>query len=504
MNANRVLTGIAVMAATIMQVLDTTIINVALPNMMGELDATPDNISWVLTSYLIASAIIMPLTGFITDRVGQKRFLLISIAGFVIASALCGIATSLAQMVIFRILQGVFGAALVPLSQSIMLQIFPGEQRGKAMAIWAMGVMVAPILGPTLGGWLTEVISWRWTFYINLPVGIISFILALRYVQDTPTRERRMDWLGFATLAVGIGALQLVLDRGNQDDWFSSQTLVFASIVGIISFVFFLVYTLTGKHHPLFDLRIFRDRNFLVASLIMTAIGIGFFGGMVLQSLFLQNFLGYPTFEAGLYMAPRGVASFFVMMFVGKFSGKIAPRNFILTGIFCSIAGNYLMTLFTGDISANDLLLPMILQGMGMGLVFVPVSTLAFTTLPKAVAAEAAGIYSLIRAVGSSLGISILATYFSRSTQQSWALLRGDINPYSESLQAYLAPLHLGVQDPQGIALAARAVLHQAQNIGYIDSFWFATLNFVMMLPLLLLVRTPAKAAATTPPVVAE
>jgi DHA2 family multidrug resistance protein len=493
MNSNRILTAVAVMAATVMQVLDTTIINVALPNMAGQLDATPDNISWVLTSYLIASAIIMPLTGFITDRIGQKRFLLISIAGFVITSALCGMAATLAQMVLFRFLQGVFGAALVPLSQSIMLQVFPGEQRGKAMAIWAMGVMVAPIMGPTLGGWLTEVISWRWTFYINLPVGIVSFILALRYVHDTPTRERRMDWLGFASLALGIGALQLVLDRGNQDDWFSSQTLIFAAIAAVISFIFFIAYTLTGKHHPLFDLRIFKDRNFMVASLIMTTIGVGFFGGMVLQSLYLQNFLGYPTFEAGLYMAPRGVASFLVMMFVGKFSGKIPPRNFILIGIICSIAGNYLMTLFTGDITANDLIFPMVLQGMGMGLVFVPISTLAFTTLPKATAAEAAGIYSLIRAVGSALGISILATYFSRSTQQSWSLLRGEITPYSNTLHAYLAPLHLGTQDPQGIALAARAVLHQAQNIGYIDAFWFATLNFVLMLPLLLLVRTPAK-----------
>jgi DHA2 family multidrug resistance protein len=497
MNSNRVLTGTAVMAATIMQVLDTTIINVALPNMIGELDATPDNISWVLTSYLIASAIIMPLTGFITDRIGQKRFLLISIAGFVISSALCGLATSLAQMVFFRFLQGIFGAALVPLSQSIMLQIFPGEQRGKAMAIWAMGVMVAPIMGPTLGGWLTEQWSWRWTFYINLPVGIISFLLALRYVHDTPTRARRMDWMGFASLALGIGALQLVLDRGNQDDWFSSQTLVFAAIAAVLSFIFFISYTLTGKHQPLFDLRIFRDRNFLVASLIMTTIGIGFFGGMVLQSLFMQNFLGYPTFEAGLYMAPRGVASFFVMMFVGKFSGKILPRNFILAGIFCSAAGNYLMTLFSGDITANDLIVPMVLQGLGMGLIFVPISTLAFTTLPKAVAAEAAGIYSLIRAGGSALGISILATYFSRSTRESWALLRGNISPYNESLHAYLAPLHLGVHDPQGIAFAARAVMHQAQNIGYIDSFWFATINFVLMLPLLLLLRAPAKAAHT-------
>jgi len=495
MSSSRILTSIAVMAATIMQVLDTTIVNVALPSMAGQLDASPDNISWVLTSYLIASAIFMPLTGFFTDRIGQKRFLLISIAGFVITSALCGIANSLTQMVMFRFLQGVFGASLVPLSQSIMLQIFPGEQRGKAMAIWAMGVMVAPILGPTLGGWLTEFISWRWTFFINLPVGIASFILAMRYVHDTPTRARRMDWTGFATLALGIGALQLVLDRGNQDDWFSSQMLVFAIIIAALSFIFFISYSLTGKHHPLFDLRIFKDRNFLVASLIMTTIGIGFFGGMLLQSLFLQNFLGYPTFNAGLYMAPRGLASFFVMMFVGKFSGKFPPRNFILVGICCSIAGNYMMTSFTAEMTANELIVPMILQGMGMGLIFVPISTLAFTTLPKETAAEAAGIYSLIRSMGSALGISILVTYFSRDTQQNWSLLRGAITPYSEALQSYLSPLHLGATDPQGIQLAAHAVLQQAQNIGYTNSFWFATLNFVVMLPLLLLVRAPAKTA---------
>ncbi|MBI5889142.1 MAG: DHA2 family efflux MFS transporter permease subunit [Nitrosomonadales bacterium] len=499
MNTNRVLTAVAVMAATIMQVLDTTIINVALPNMAGQLDATPDNISWVLTSYLIASAIIMPLTGFITDRIGQKRFLLISVAGFVATSMLCGMAASLFQMVLFRFLQGVFGAALVPLSQSIMLQIFPGEQRGKAMAIWAMGVMVAPIMGPTLGGWLTEVISWRWTFYINLPVGIASFILALRHVHDTPTRERRMDWVGFAALATGFGMLQLVLDRGNEDDWFSSSTIVMASIVAAASLLFFVIYTLTGKHHPLFDLRIFKDRNYLVASMIMTTIGIGFFGGMVLQSLYLQNYLGYPTFEAGLYMAPRGLASFLVMVVVGKFSNRVAPRNFIFVGICASILGNYLMTNFSGDISAHELILPMMLQGMGMGLIFVPVSTIAFTTLPKEIAAEAAGIYSLIRAVGSSFGIAILATYFSRSAQQTWSLLRGEISPFNEALRGYLAPLHLGPQDPQGIALAAKAVMHEAQGLAYMDAFWFATANFVLMLPLLLLIRAPKKQGGAAP-----
>ncbi len=504
MNSNRVLISVAVMAATIMQVLDTTIVNVALPSMAGQLDATPDNISWVLTSYLIASAIFMPLTGFFTDRLGQKRFLLISIAGFVAASAMCGMATSLTQMVMFRFLQGVFGASLVPLSQSIMLQNFPGEQRGKAMAIWSMGVMVAPILGPTLGGYLTEVISWRWTFYINLPVGVLSLLLTMRFVPDTTVRARRMDWLGFASLAVGIAALQLVLDRGNQDDWFSSKMLVFASVIAVLSIVFFFIYTITGKHHPLFDLRIFRDRNFLVASLIMTSIGIGFFGGMLLQSLFLQNFLGYPTFEAGLYMAPRGLASLLVMIFVGKFVGKIAPRNFIFVGILASVLGNYLMTRYTSDITPSELILPMMLQGVGMGLIFVPISTLAFTTLPREIAAEAAGIYSLIRSMGSALGISILAAYFSRSTQQNWASLRGDITPYSEALRSYLAPLHMSAGDTQGIAIVAKAVFHQAQNAAYIDSFWFATTNFVLMLPLLLLLRRPKKTEAVSPIVVAD
>ncbi len=491
MDNRRLLTSIAVMGATIMQVLDTTIINVALPHMAGQLDATPDNISWALTSYLIGSAIFMPLTGYFTDRMGQKRYLLISIAGFVVTSAMCGMANSLAEMVLFRFMQGVFGASLVPLSQSIMLQVYPGEQRGKAMAIWAMGVMVAPVLGPTLGGWLTDSYSWRWTFYINLPVGILAFMLALRHVPDSDTKARRMDWLGFASLAIGVSAMQLVLDRGNQDDWFSSTTVSIAAIVAGATLIFFLVYSLTGKHHPLFDLRIFRDNNFLVASLVMIAIGIGFFGGMVLQSLYLQNFLGYTAFDAGLYLAPRGIASFFVMMIVGKYSTRVPPRNFVLVGILASVVGNYMMTRFPAEVHAADLILPQIFQGIGMGLVFVPISTLAFTTLPKSAAAEAAGIYSLIRALSSAAGIAILTTYLSRSSQEYWASLRGYINPYNGALSTYLQQLHLDPDSGQGLALVAQTLQHQAQNNAYVDSFWFATLNFLMMLPLLLLVRKP-------------
>jgi DHA2 family multidrug resistance protein len=503
MSKNRVLTSIAVMSATIMQVLDTTIINVALPNMAGQLDATPDNIGWVLTSYLIASAIFMPLTGYFTDRLGQKNYLLISISGFVLASVLCGMATSLASMVAFRFLQGIFGAALVPLSQSIMLQTFPPEQRGKAMAIWAMGVMVAPILGPTLGGWLTEFMSWRWTFYINLPVGIISFFLAARHVPDTVIKQRDMDWMGFISLAVGIGALQLVLDRGNQDDWFSSSMLIVAGGIALASFIFFIVHNLTGDHHALFDLRIFTDRNFLIANFIMIAIGVGFFGGMVLQSMYIQNFLGYPTFDAGLLMAPRGLASFFVMIFVGKFSGKIPPRNLIFVGICASIAGNFIMTTFTADVGVGQLILPLILQGIGMGLIFVPVSTIAFTTLPKDIATEAAGIYSLLRAVGSALGISLLATYFSRSAQQNWSSLRGSIDPFNPAVSAYLAPLHLSNNDPQGLGILAQAVIKQSYNAAYIESFWFTSSNFVLMLPLLLLIKKPTKPTNADQPVVA-
>ncbi|HET8731425.1 MAG TPA: MFS transporter, partial [Moraxellaceae bacterium] len=298
--------------------------------------------------------------------------------------------------------------------------------------------------------------------------------------------------------ALAIGLLQLVLDRGNQEDWFGSQLIVVSAIACVLAFAFFFVYSLTGKHHPLFDLRLFTDRNFLVASLVITATSVGFFGGMVLQSLYMQNFLGYPTFEAGLYMAPRGLASFFVMMFVGKFSGKIPPRNFVFVGTLCSIAGNGLMTNFSDTISPHDLIIPLMLQGMGMGLIFVPISSLAFATLPKTLAAEAAGIYSLIRSIASAVGIAILATYLSRSTQQQWGELRGHINPFNGALTDYLHPLHMGL-DETGIALAARAVFHQAQNGAYIDSFWFATINFVVMLPLLLLIRSPKPGAGQQP-----
>ena len=367
----RFLISVAVMTATVMQVLDTTIVNVALPHMQGELGATPDQISWVLTSYMVASGIFMPLTGYFTHRFGQKNFLFISIIGFVVISVLCGLSTSLSEIVVFRLLQGVCGAALVPLSQSIMVATFPVEERGKAMAIWGMGVMVGPILGPTLGGWLTEFISWRWTFFINLPVGIISAIMVLRYIPDTQRSERNMDWVGLALMALGVAGLQYVLDRGSQDDWFSAPTIEFATYLSIVGFIGFFFHTRSHKGHALFSPEIFIDRNFVTACLLMAFLGLGLYGSMLLQPLMLEGLMDYPTLLTGLTLAPRGLASMFAMMLVGRLIHRVDPRLLITAGIFIFSIGSYLTTQYSLVMGIAWVIFPMVLQGMGLGLVFV-------------------------------------------------------------------------------------------------------------------------------------
>ncbi|HET8585596.1 MAG TPA: DHA2 family efflux MFS transporter permease subunit, partial [Casimicrobiaceae bacterium] len=295
---------LAVMAATVIQVLDTTIVNVALPHMAGELSASLDQISWVLTSYIVAASIVMPMTGYLTDRLGRRRYLLVSIAGFVAASALCGIATSLAEIVLFRLLQGIFGASLVPLSQAIMVDSYPMHERGKALAIWGMGVMVAPILGPTIGGWLTETIDWRWNFYINVPIGILSFMLAARYVPDTQVKARRMDWWGLVFLAMFIGGLQYLLDRGQQEDWFSAASIRWSAIVLVAGLALFVTHSLLARRESLFNLSMFADRNFAAATIVGGAMGLSLYGGMLLQPVLFENILQYPTFDTGLAMMP--------------------------------------------------------------------------------------------------------------------------------------------------------------------------------------------------------
>lgn len=500
---SRALVVVAVMSATIMQALDTTIVNVALPHMAGNLGAGVDQISWVLTSYLIAMSVVMPLTGYLSDRLGRRRFLLVSIGGFVVASGLCGVAANLAEIVGFRLLQGLFGAALIPLSQAVMAQTFPPHERGRAMAIWGMGVMVAPIVGPSLGGWLTETASWRWTFFINLPVGALSFFLAARYVPDTPTRERRLDWTAFATLALALCALQVVLDRGEQDDWFDSRFIVAMAAASLVLFAVFVAKSIANRRDPLFDLAVLRDRNFAAACAIMFAMGIGLYGGMLLQPMFLEILLGYPTTEAGNDLVPRGVATLLAMTLVSRVANRVPPVVLLAVGIASSTAGSVWMTRLTADIGGGWMLGPLMLQGFGLGLIFVPASTIAFSTIPRALAAEAAGLYSLVRSVGSAVGVSLVSSYLARSSQAHWEILRGQVHAYRAPVADYLGALHLAPDSPLGIQVLAKALGQQAQLAAFVDAFWLVAASFVAMAPMLLLIRR-ARASPSPGPVVAE
>jgi MFS transporter, DHA2 family, multidrug resistance protein len=485
--AQHFLLTLAVMSATVMQALDTTIVNVALPHMQGDLGATPEQITWVLTSYLVASGIFMPLTGYFTDRFGQKRYLVYSIAGFVLASGLCGIVTNLPEIVLFRLLQGVFGAALVPLSQSIMVQTVPPSQRGRAMAIWGIGVMVGPIMGPTLGGYLTDMFNWRWTFYINLPVGVLSLLLAARTVPDTPRRERPMDWRGLALLAVAISALQFTLDYGNQDDWFESRSIQIAVALCVGGFAWFLYHAFTHRGPTLFHLNIFRDRNFATATALMSLFGLGLYGAMVLQPMLLESLLNYPTATTGWMMAPRGFASMVSMMLVGRLINRVQPRLLVLSGLVIGAVGSWSMTRYTLDIGAWSLVWPVLVQGFGLGLVFVPLSTVAFATLAREQSAEAAGVYSLTRTIGSSIGISVIATMMTREAQVAWNQLGGRINPFNPALAHYLSVLGLRADDPRAAALLAHELGRQAQMLGMVDAFVLVMWSFVLMLPFVLL-----------------
>jgi DHA2 family multidrug resistance protein len=487
--ADRFLITLAVMSATLIQVLDTTIVNVALPHMQGELGANSDQISWVLTSYLVSSAICMPLTGYFVDILGRKRFLLICIAGFVAASALCGISMSVSQIVLFRLVQGVFGAALVPLSQAIMADAYPPEERGKAMAIWGLGVMVGPVAGPTLGGWLTEVASWRWTFYINVPVGALSLFLAMQFIPETARRERRMDWTGFALMAIGIATLQYLLDRGNQRDWFEAADIVVSAVLAVVCLALFVIYSIRRGDQAIFNVRLFKDRNFAVSCLIMVSMGLGMFGGLVLQPILLERLLNYPIVTTGLVMAPRGIATAISMMIVGRLVSMLDARLLVTIGIIFSGIGSYAMTFYSLETTTINIIWPAFIQGIGLGLIFVPLSTVAYATLQRSRMAEAAGMYSLVRTIGASIGISITTTIMTHQAQIIWNELGAHVTVFQGAVVDYLARLGLRATDPRGLAIIAQQVAAQSQMGAMLDAFKLITWSYVFMMPLVFLLR---------------
>jgi len=492
-STNRWLVVVAVMSATLMQVLDTTIVNVALPHMQGSLGATSDQISWTLTSYLIASAIFMPLTGYFTDRLGRKNYLLWCIAGFTLTSAICGASQSLTTMVLFRFLQGVFGAALVPLSQAILTDVYPKEELGKAMAIWGIGVMVGPILGPTLGGYLTEISSWRWTFYVNVPIGIMSLLLAWEVVPDTIKKIRKMDWTGFALIALGIGAMQYFLDRGNQEDWFSSNAIFTAAVISILSIVGFIIYSLKTKEQTVFNIRVFGDRNFNLSSAMLFMLSIGLYGASVILPLLLENLLNYSVLTTGLVMAPRGICSMLGMILVGRIIKRVAPHWIIIAGIIISAIGVWSSKSYSLDISPWGIVWPLLIQGFGMGLLFVPLSVLAFSTLPNNLRTEATGLYSLLRTVGSSVGIAITLNLFTRHTQISWNHLSGFIQPYNQHVTQYFQHLYVHLTTQQKIAILGSTIMKQAQMLSFLDVFTFVTWSFLVMLPFVFFLKKQQK-----------
>jgi len=485
--ANRVPITIGLMLATVMNSLDTTIANVALPRMAGSVSASQDQITWVLTSYIIAAAIMTPLSGWLSNRVGRKLTFLVSIAGFTVASMACGMAGNLAEIVIFRLLQGVCGAALIPLSQAVVLDIYPPSQVGQVMAIWGAGALLGPIFGPLVGGWLTDNFSWRWVFFINLPVGVLAFAMVWLFMRgDRGETVRPFDFLGFGALVVFIAALQLMLDRGPTLDWFSSREIWIEAIVAMVGLWVFLAHTLTAEH-PFFDRALALDRNFVTCNLFGFFIGLFLFSTMALMPPVMQNLMGYSVFGAGLVMMPRGLGSFAAMFVVGRLMGRVDTRLILVTGLGLCALALLQMTHFDLSMDARPFVTTGIVQGLGIGLLFVPLSVTAFATLTPALRAEGTAVYTLVRNLGSSVGISIMEALDTRQTAVAHADMAGQLQPGNPAQAALLPPGATG----SALETLNAEISRQAAMVALIDVFRLMLVLTIAIAPLLLLMRKP-------------
>jgi DHA2 family multidrug resistance protein len=486
------------MSATIMQALDTTIANVALPYMQGSLSASLDQINWVLTSYIVAAAIMTAPIGWIADRFGRKKLFIVCAAGFTFASVLCGLAQNIGQMVAFRLLQGMFGAALVPLSQSVMLDNYSIEERGSAMAIWGIGVMLGPIMGPTLGAWLTDNYSWHWVFLINVPIGIFTVLGLMTFMDETEKKGHlRFDWFGFIALAVGIGSFQLMLDRGEQVGWFESYEIIIELIVAVAGFYFFLAHSLTTAV-PFVRFDIFKDRNFVAGCLFMVVIGVVLFGTMALVTPFMQHVVGYPILTTGLLLAGRGIGTLAAMMLVGRLMKTVEPRYLVLTGLLLTAFTLDQMVGFTDQTSSHTIVVASIIQGFGLGLVFVPLSTVAFSTLPAHLRTDGTSILTLVRNVGSSIGISIVIAQLTSMTTRMHAYLAESVTPFNNALQMPDVARILDMTTDTGREMMDGLLTQQATIIAYANDFKLLMYLTLATLPLVFVIGT-ARAPSIAP-----
>jgi DHA2 family multidrug resistance protein len=478
-----------------MQALDTTIANVALPYIQGSVAASQDQIAWVLTSYIVAAAIMTPPTGYLAGRFGLKRLFLVSIVGFTTASVLCGLAQSLVQIVLFRILQGLFGAALVPLSQTVLMNINPKEKQGSAIALWGVAVMAGPVLGPVLGGWLTQTYSWRFVFYINVPIGVLAFLGMSTFLSETTRNATsKLDWFGFATLSVAIAAMQVLLDRGEELDWFGSSEIVVEAIIAVSACYLFLVHTFTSKE-PFVRPSLFRDRNFTAGVVFISVIGLTYYASLALQPPYLQNLMNYPIVSAGLVLGPRGVGTMGAMLIIGRLIGKVDTRFLLAVGLILTAWSFYAMTGWTPDVAQRTIIIVGVVQGVGLGFIFVPLSVVTLSTLSPAGRAEGAGLYNLSRNIGSSVGISVVNSLLTQNTQVNHAEIASYVTATNRALEE---PAIAQFWDPisaSGRAALDALVTRQSQIIAYMDDYKLLMIATLAVIPLLIIFTKPPRSA---------
>jgi MFS transporter, DHA2 family, multidrug resistance protein len=501
-SVNPWIVAIAVMFATFMEVLDTTVVNVSLPHIAGNLSATIDESTWVLTSYLVANAIILPLTGWLATYFGRKRLLMASVSGFTISSLLCGVAPNLPVLVACRLLQGATGGAMQPLSQAVLLEAFPPRDRGKAMGFWGLGIVVAPILGPVLGGWLTDTYSWRWVFYINLPVGIASLVMTQLYVFDPPYLRRetqRIDYWGIGLLALWVGTLQIALDLGQEYDWFESRFILGLVVTSMIGVIAFIAREWLAKE-PVVDLHIFKERTYATGVFLMTTLGFVLYGSLVLLPIMLQTLLGYPSLAAGIAMAPRGMGSLIGMPLVGNLVGRFDPRKLVGFGLI----GGATTLFWLGQLNLNagywDIFWPQFCQGFALSALFVPLTTISMDPIPRERMGNATSLFNLMRNLGGSIGIAVTGTLLARKTQVYTSTLGTHVDQYSWSARGLLdatrqAFIAAGADPVTATERAYRAVFgmvtRQATMVSFVDLFRLLGAIFLFLLPLVLLMRRP-------------
>ena len=498
----RIAITVCVMMATIMQALDTTIANVALPYMQGSLSTTQDQVTWVLTSYIVAAAIMTAPLGWMSARFGRKKLFIVCAAGFTLASMLCGVAQSIEEMVLFRLMQGVFGAAIVPLSQAVMLDAYPIEQRGQAMAVWGMGVMLGPIMGPTLGGWLTEALNWRWVFFVNLPFGILTVLGLSAIMEETPAkRELSFDWLGFLALGTGIGALQLMLDRGESVGWFDSTEILIETAIAIAGFYVFLAHAFTTDR-AFIPLEIFLDWNFSVALLLMFIVGVILLATMALVTPYLQNLMGYPVLASGELLGARGIGTLVAMMLVGRLLKSFDPKPLVFLGLALSLWSIWEMVWYAPETSAAWVVVTSIAQGTGLGFIFVPLNSVAFATLPVTVRTDGVALWTLIRNLGSSIGVSIVIAQLVSGTTLMRARMAETLTPFGFGLPMSGSSDLIDPATGGGQALLEGMVQREAAIMAYSNDFLVMCAVTLVAFPLLLLLRKPKTAVAAPAPTV--